>query len=355
MFQLSFQDQTFRTPADFSKQESNLPDFVKSTFTFCANWLVGNQTFEQLTSGSTGIPKKISLDRSQMTESAKATQGFFKTDEHTKLLCCLNPEFIAGKMMLVRAMVWNSEIELVEPNSNPLLNCFQIPDFVAMVPLQAANSLSGNESLVKLLKINNLIIGGAPIPEKLKSELLKNKILAYQTYGMTETVSHIALASITSRSIVYHTLPGVRIGVDERQALWIESPMSGSNPIQTNDQVELLSNSTFRWLGRVDFVINSGGVKIHPELLEQKAAAIINEFYPCSDFFFIGIKDEKLGEKVCLLVEVEKPDMDSARELKHNLESILCRFENPKEIFFVEKFVRTPTGKINRLQTAKCL
>jgi O-succinylbenzoic acid--CoA ligase len=355
MFQLRFQDQTFLTPSDFRKKESDLPDFAKSSFAFCASWLTGNQTFEQLTSGSTGIPKKISLDRDQMTESAKATQGFFNTDEHTKLLCCLNPEYIAGKMMLVRAMVWNCEIELVEPNSNPLLNCFQIPDFVAMVPLQAANSLIENKSLLTLLKINNLIIGGAPVPEKLKRELVKNKILAYQTYGMTETVSHIALASITSKSLVYHTLPGVRIGIDERQALWVESPMSGSNPIQTNDHIELLSARTFRWLGRVDFVINSGGVKIHPELLEQKIAAVIDEFYPSSDFFFTGIKDEKLGEKVCLLVELKKPDLDSARELKNRLKPVLSRFENPKEIFFVEKFVRTPTGKINRLQTAKCL
>jgi O-succinylbenzoic acid--CoA ligase len=355
MFQLKFQDQTFRTLDDFRKQRSDLPDFAKSAFVFCANWLAGDGTFEQMTSGSTGSPKKISMDRSQMTESAKATQGFFKTDEHSKLLCCLNPEYIAGKMMLVRAMVWDSEIELVEPDSNPLLKCYLIPDFVAMVPLQVANTLFNKDSLAKLLKINNLIIGGAPVPEKLKSELLKNKILAYQTYGMTETVSHIALAPITSKPLVYYTLPGVRIGVDERQALWVESPMSGLNPIQTSDQVKLLSNSTFRWLGRVDFVINSGGLKIHPELLELKAAAIINEFYPGSDFFFTAIKDEKLGEKVILLVEVEKPDLDSARELKHKLKSILSRFENPKEVFFVEKFVRTPTGKINRLLTTKNL
>lgn len=355
MFQLKFQNQTFSTVADFKHQPSDLPDFARSAFEFCTDWLEGKEFFEQKTSGSTGTPKIIRLERSQMIASALATKGFFGTGENTKMGCCLNPEYIAGKMMLVRAMVWESEIELVEASSNPMFEISETPDFLAMVPLQVEQSLNEKGSLEQLQKVKNLIIGGAPLSENLKARIVKSGIHAFQTYGMTETVSHIALAKITAENMTYRTLPGVEIGVDEREALWVKSPMSGPLPVQSNDQVILLSQNTFQWLGRVDFVINSGGVKIHPEILEAKASGIIEKFLPDSQFFFAGIKDEKLGEKVILIIEGTEVDSNSLDDLKDKLKAELNRFENPKEIFFVNRFTRTPSGKLDRNKTVQSL
>src|SRR5690606_30000600 len=126
--------------------------------------------------------------------------------------------------------------------------------------------------------------------------LTENGIHAWQTYGMTETVSHIALARIAKEQLVYTTLPGVEIGLDMRGALWVKSPMSGVEKVQTNDLVELKTDKHFVWLGRTDFVINSGGIKLHPELLEQKLEPLVHKFFPGSKFFFFGEKNERLGQ-----------------------------------------------------------
>jgi O-succinylbenzoic acid--CoA ligase len=143
--------------------------------------------------------------------------------------------------------------------------------------------------------------------------------------------------------------------VDDSEALWIKSPMSGPLPIQTNDRVALLTNNTFQWLGRVDFVINSGGVKIHPEILEAKSSEIIEKFFPESQFFYTGIKDEKLGEKVVLILEGTETANPRIADLKNNLKAELKRFENPKEIFFVNSFIRTQSGKLDRNKTVQQL
>jgi O-succinylbenzoic acid--CoA ligase len=350
MFQLHFRDEIFSSLEHFDKSFEALPDFAQSALTFCQAWLSGEKTFVQQTSGSTGLPKKIELSREQMHASAMATGAFFEVNTETKLLCCLNPEYIAGKMMLVRAMVWNCPIWLVAPEGDPLTRIDFAPDFVAMVPIQVEKSIRSTSSLRKLQEVNAVIIGGAPLSETLKSELVKQHVPAYQTYGMTETVSHITLAKITKETLLYETLPGVNIGQDERGALWTQSPMSGPEKIQTNDLVELKSANSFIWLGRTDFVINSGGVKLHPELLEQKTEILMQQFFPGCRFFFFGEKDEKLGQKLVLVVESE-PNPYKSEKLKSALANNLGKFEVPKEIYFIEQFSWTANGKINRFQT----
>lgn len=353
MFQLHFNNQIFQSKEDFEAVELELPLFAKAAFTFCKAWLAGENSFIQQTSGSTGTPKKIEIHRQQMLESAKSTGAFFKTNSKEKLLCCLNPVYIAGKMMLVRAMVWDCPIWLVEPKSNPFLELPDefIPDFVAMVPLQVEATLSNPKTLKSLQKVPNLIIGGAPISEKLTSQLLEKKLLAWQTYGMTETVSHIALAKIEIGELMYQTLPSVEIGQDNRGAIWIKSPMSGPEKVQTNDLVKLETETSFHWLGRADFVINSGGLKIHPELLELKSEALITEFFPGCRYFFFGEKDEKLGQKLVLILEKTEPDKELAKLLQSSLLDILGTYKTPKEIYFRPTFVQTESGKINREKT----
>ncbi|GAB3222785.1 AMP-binding protein [Algoriphagus aestuariicola] len=350
MFQLHIGNQVFSDAADFELDASAFSEGKKAALAFCKAWLSGDQTFFQQTSGSTGAPKRIELTRDQMQASATATGAFFKTTSDTRLLCCLSPEYIAGKMMLVRAMVWNCPVWLVEPSGNPLEDLGFIPDFVAMVPLQVEKSLNNPKSLDILKKVGNLIIGGVQTSELLKKQLAENQILAWQTYGMTETVSHIALAKINDEELLYQVLPGVEIGMDERGALWVKSPMSGTEKIQTNDLVELLSDSSFRWLGRVDFTVNSGGVKLHPELLEKRSETIIQTVFPGSQFFFFGEPDERLGNKLVLVLETEENN-EKSELLLEKLSEILHPYEIPKRVRFLNSFVMTDSGKINRLKT----
>ncbi|GMQ27802.1 AMP-binding protein [Algoriphagus confluentis] len=351
MFRLHFENQAYSKAEDFEVNPRDLPEYAQAAFSFCKSWLEGEKTFTQSTSGSTGTPKQIPISRDQMMASAQGTGSFFKTDPNSKLLCCLNSAYIAGKMMLVRAMVWNCEIHLVEPSSDPLSKVDEDFDFVAMVPLQVQASMEDQTSLPKLKSIPHLIIGGAPISAKLKVNLVENGIEAWQTFGMTETVSHIALAPIQADELIYQILPGVQFGQDQRGALWIQSQMSGPDPIQTNDLIEPRSETSFVWLGRADFVINSGGIKIHPEFLEAKIESHVQRFFSDSRFFIFGKKDEKLGEKVILLIESSTIDEKKAGELLTELKHQLGKYEVPRKISFIPSFQMTPSGKINRKKT----
>jgi O-succinylbenzoic acid--CoA ligase len=182
--------------------------------------------------------------------------------------------------------------------------------------------------------------------------LSKEGIAAWQTFGMTETVSHIALAPIRTGELIYEALPGVEIGVSENQCLWIQSPMSGSEKIQTNDILELRSKNTFTWLGRVDFAVNSGGIKLFPEQLEQKINAWMTGRFPGVPYFFFGETDERLGERLVLYVEGEASQFH-LEVLDEGLKKILGKYEVPKKINLLPRFTYTETGKINRPVTAK--
>ena len=169
---------------------------------------------------------------------------------------------------------------------------------------------------------------------------------------MTETVSHIALAPIEEGELVYQALPGVAIGINEQDCLWIQSPMSGTERIQTTDQIELRSKNTFTWLGRADFVVNSGGIKLFPEQLEKKISAWMSERYPGVPYFFYGEADERLGQRLVLFVESEQ-SVVTLEVLEEELKKFLGKFEIPKQIYLLSSFKYTPSGKINRPETAK--
>jgi O-succinylbenzoic acid--CoA ligase len=331
--------------------------YVHQALTFCQQWLKGVQEFELKTSGSTGKPKAIRILRKQMEISAEATKAFFNIDPWSILFCCLNTDLIAGKMMLVRAMEWNADLILTKPKENPLEDLwsdFSI-DFAAMVPLQVATCMAKDLSLQKLKNIRNLIIGGAPSSESLRGRIVSEKINAYQTYGMTETVSHIALAPITTDDLLYQVLPGVSIGTDSSGCLWINAPTANEEILETNDLVELLNKSQFKWLGRSDFTINSGGLKIQPELLEPQLLPYITKHFGDISFFICGIKDEKLGQKLVLVLECKDAEANEIKRLKLDLSSNLPKYHVPKEILTIEKFKRTESEKINRLETIKLL
>lgn len=353
MFQLRYQSYYYSKSQPLPNIEE-LPEFAQVAFAFCRDWLAGQETFTQWTSGSTGAPKLQALNRTQMVASAAATGAFFGTTSNQELLCCLNPDYIAGKMMLVRALVWDCPITLVEPSANPLLGLEGKISFVALVPLQVENCLADKKSKLLLQSIPQVLIGGAALPYKIQRELIQHKIRAWQSFGMTETVSHIALAEIGDGELLYQALPGVAIGINEQQCLWIQSPMSGGEKIQTNDNIELRSKNTFTWLGRADFVVNSGGIKLFPEQLERRIAPLLDETCPGGTYFLFGEKDPRLGERLVLFVEGTE-DESKRLALKAGLKRILGKYEVPKEIYFKIAFAYTPSGKINRHVTAATL
>jgi O-succinylbenzoic acid--CoA ligase len=350
MFELRYQSYHYSKSQDLPNLEE-LPEFAQVAFTFCRDWLAGQETFTQQTSGSTGVPKLQVLSRAQMEASATATGDFFETTNSGHLLCCLNPAFIAGKMMLVRALVWDCPITLVEPSANPLLSLEAQISFVALVPLQVEAILAEKKSRLLLQAIPHVLIGGAALPHKTQQGLVQQGIRAWQSFGMTETVSHIALAPIETGELVYQALPGVSIGVNEQECLWILSPMSGAEKIQTNDTIELRSKNTFTWLGRADFVVNSGGIKLFPEQLERRIAPLLEETCPGSAYFLFGEKDNRLVEQLVFFVEVTS-DETKRLALEVGLGQILGKYEVPKKIYFKPAFAYTPTRKIIRHATA---
>ena len=308
--------------------------FYKQTIgEFLLEWLNSSESIIVSTSGSTGNPKKIHLKKEQMINSAMATGTFFKLKEENTALLCLPCTFIAGKMMLVRAMVLGLELDCVNPDLKPLSNNSKTYDFAAMIPLQVQNSIK------QLCVINKLIIGGAPIGNNLESDLksLPNNI--YETYGMTETITHIAIRKVGAP--FFKALPEVILTKDEKDCLVINVPKISNTTIVTNDLVDLVGATKFKWLGRYDNIINSGGVKLIPEKIENELAKYIQQ-----RFFVAGLPDEQLGKKLVLVVEGKENTEQLLQVIKEK--TLLKKFEVPKRIYQIPSFIETENGKVLR-------
>ncbi len=321
-------------------------EFERKVLEFLQEWFSDSETVSVQTSGSTGTPKIFEIEKSRMLNSAKMTCGFLGLKEGDSALLCLPVQYISGKMMLVRAIERKLKVIISEPSSTPEIS--QNIDFCAMTPLQVQNSLD------KIYLIKNLIIGGASVSEKLKSQLTseletrKSEQKIFETYGMSETLSHIALKQISpNREECFTLFNEVKISVDERNCLKISAPKLNPEILQTNDIVELLNEKQFRFLGRFDNVINSGGVKIFAEELENLVKKLIDR-----DLVFLGKPDEILGEKLVLVIEGRND-----KNLKSQISNL--KFENkfhiPKEILFLEKFPRAENGKILRKEILKII
>lgn len=321
--------------------------FEQAIGDFLLDWLDEKPVIEVKTSGSTGRPKSILLKKSQMVNSALATGDFFGLSPGDSALLCLPCDFIAGKMMLVRSMVLGLELDYVEPSSNPLEYNSNSYDFCAMVPLQLKKSLG------KLKQIRTLLVGGASVSNALEKKVEPESTTIFETYGMTETITHVAVRKIhpIPPSVVetfFKTLPGITISTDSRDCLVIDAPDVCDNKVVTNDLADLVSETEFKWLGRYDNIINSGGIKLIPEQIEAKLAQIITK-----RFFVAGLPDEKLGQKLVLVVEGEMDTNNLLQEIISS--SVLNKFEVPKAIYAVSKFSETDNRKILRHETLKIL
>ena len=318
-------------------------DYQKDIGDFLLDWLDDEAYIVVNTSGSTGAPKAIKILKEHMVNSAKATGSFFKVSEGSTALLCLSGGYIAGKMMLVRAMVLGWKLDTVAPKSNPLDEVYKQYDFCAMVPLQLDNSIS------RLHLLKKLIVGGGAIPEHLIALVQGVKTKIYETYGMTETVSHIAARRINSKKkdiseCFFKTLPQVVISTDERNCLVIKAPLLSNETLTTNDIVDIITYKKFLWKGRFDNVINSGGIKLFPEQIERKLQLAIRQ-----RFFVSAEPDNTLGNKLILIIENITKTISAEAYLKKikQLEDI-GKYEVPKKVYFLDQFEETPTGKVHR-------
>jgi len=329
-----------------NKNDQAHDTWENAIYQFIKNWFDDTDYIITNTSGSTGIPKEIRLAKTSMRNSAQLTNAFFGLDETKTTLLCLPASYIAGKMMLVRAIVGGFNLITVEPKANPFESLETPIDFAAITPYQLHYSIDS----LKQIKIENIIVGGGHV--NLKLEVLTETIPSrmFETYGMTETCSHIALRQINGleKADVFSILNGVTIGQNEQDCLTISAPHLFENEIITNDIVEIIDNSSFRWMGRIDSIINSGGIKIYPEFVEKKIESIVT-----TNFFISSITNEVSENQIVLIIESQ--ENPSKIDLFLKLKKLLTKFEIPKQIFFLPKFVYSTNNKILKKETMKLL
>jgi O-succinylbenzoic acid--CoA ligase len=317
-----------------AKHEISLGNFI-------IKWLNESDEIIVKTSGSTGKPKKIKVKKEHMMNSAKATGVYFKMGEGSRALLCLPTKYIAGKMMVVRAMILGWDLHVVAPEKDALTQYDNTYDFAALVPYQVYHSFKA------LSKVKRLLIGGGPVPDSLETKLQNSPTEAFATYGMTETITHVAVRRLNGAGAtpIFSALPDIKFSLDDRGCLVITAPKITDDIVVTNDLVTLNSPTSFVWIGRYDNVINSGGIKIFPEKVENKLSEFITR-----PFIISSEKDEALGSRLILVIE--NPNQEPLSNFSEAFNSLLPH-EKPKKIYTVSKFPYTKTGKIKRKDVFK--
>ena len=302
---------------------------------FANEWLSASDYIVAHTSGSTGIPKEIHLPKSDMIVSARATNESFSITSASTIAAPLSVNYIAGKMMWVRAHIAGCKL-LEMPVSNEVIVNSSI-DLLAIVPSQVESLLSQADAPQR---IKNLIIGGAPLSDNLRQHLIDKGFNAFMTYGMTETCSHVALSKISDGDNIFEAMPGISFASDNRGCLVINAPQYTFKQVITKEMVKLCSPTSFIWIGTYHNIINSGGIKISPEQLEISIKKFIDK-----DFYIVGEPDEKWGQVAVMIFEGHKDEeSDILQALRKNIDHRLC----PKKAIAVDKLPKTSNGKIQR-------
>ncbi|WP_436516455.1 AMP-binding protein [Ekhidna sp. To15] len=291
-------------------------------------WYSNAQFLTHQTSGSTGRPKKVNISREKIEISTRATMAYIDPEKSIKSsLLCLNPFHIGGAMVIYRSLICNHDLTIVEPSSDisEVLKKNHF-DLVSLVPIQF-NALTKSQ----LDQFGTILIGGAPIGV-IDTESKSN---IYSTYGMTETVSHIALRKINEE--FFSTTGDTEVAYSRNNLLKIKGAITDNNWLTTNDVVEIQSNKLFKWLGRQDFMINTGGIKVNPEDIERQLNLVLE------DEFIIGsLPDKQLGSKIVLISSGEEKTIDYSH---------LEKYHRPKANYFGQIIFRTESGKIDRRKT----
>ena len=313
---------------------------------FISDWKSASPYLEVQTSGSTGTPKRIMVRKEQMVNSARLTCDYLGLRQGDKALLCMPLRYIAGKMMVVRSLV------------------------AGLIPLQVYNTLQVPEERERLCQIDILIIGGGSIDHELETRIQELPICVYSTYGMTETLSHIALRRLNGpdASPYYTPFPSVKLSLSTDDTLIIDAPLVTDETLVTNDVAELLPDGRFRILGRKDNIINSGGIKIQTEIVEE----ILRPIIP-TNFAITSVPDPKFGEAMILLIttgndhfpskktassligeqSLSLPENNLFSELEEMIFGILPKYQRPKHILRIESIPLTGSGKIDRAACRK--
>jgi O-succinylbenzoic acid--CoA ligase len=354
---VTYQAKELATLCEKMQTNTATPAWKQSIYKFIQEWLGDDATVKVKTSGSTGKPKTITIHRSQMEYSAQLTGKYLGLKKGDKALLCLSADYIAGKMMIARAFTLELDLLLAEPTGNPLEHIPNdaVIDLVAMVPFQlkALLDLKHNRLNDRLSRIKNILLGGAPVSKELRSVIKDFPNHIYETFGMTETVSHIALKQLSGGggdTYFETTDSAIILGQYDRDCLVIIAPELSPQPVVTNDVVELKDERHFRWLGRVDNVINTGGIKLLPEELEHRISPFVNDRY-----FFAAKPDKELGQKLVMVIESAPYTTEKLASLEKQFKTVLGRYELPKETIFMTPFVEAGNHKINRKETLSAL
>lgn len=352
--------------------------FLQKLDAFLTDWFSDSPSIRVHTSGSTGTPKEQIVRKEQMMHSALLTCRFLNLRKGDRALLCMPLEYIAGKMMVVRSLVAGLDLYLRAPSGHPFARLETPVRFAAMIPLQVYNSLQVETERQRLSRTESLIIGGGAIDRVLEKEIQTFPNAVYSTYGMTETLSHIALRRLNGphASSSYTPFPSVRISLSKEDTLVIEAPGVCDEKLETNDIARLSPDGSFTIIGRKDNIINSGGVKIQIECVEEALRSIIS-----ATFAITSVPHPKFGEAVVLLIEKEAggeeethsagqaPQVSCSRDthshpdslrgknrredLKAAIDRTLEKYQRPKFIVEVEAVPQTGSGKINRAECRK--
>lgn len=311
---------------------------------FLSEWHNDSSTIKVHTSGSTGVPKEMHVEKAQMVNSARMTCRFLKLGSNDKALLCLPLDYIAGKMMVVRSIVAGMELISVEPSAHPLSGLTTIPDFAAMTPMQVARTFENADETEVFTKIRNVIIGGGAIDPRTEKQLRTCNNAIWSTYGMTETLSHIALRRVSGENSTHWYTPfeGIIVSQADNSTLTVNAPMLHKGILQTNDIVEMNTNGQFRIIGRRDNTINSGGVKIQIEEVEER----LKELCPNVPFIITSRPDAIFGEAIVALIPKSADEM--GEKALQDAISALPKYWRPKSIVHTEKLPMTETGKPDR-------
>ena len=331
----------------FSKEEIleieiSAESHLNEVLLFLKFWFDESEEMEVQTSGSTGKPKLITISKQSFVESAKNTCDYLKLDSKTKALLCIPVTYIGGKMMVIRALFSGYNLFVQEPSANPLEELKEEIDFIAITTYQAY--YIGEKSAKELKKIKNVIIGGGKINDFFVEVVSKHKNNIYSTFGMTETVSHIGLKKLNGKdkSDFFTVFPAYKISENAENCLVIDCPTLSKYKIITNDIVEIVSEQEFKWLGRKDNIINSGGIKIYPEEIEEKLVP----FLLGRNYYITYLPDEQLGNK--LILKIKKNSLINEEVDLIFINSKLEKHKTIKEIIYVNDFEYTETEKIIR-------
>lgn len=329
-----------------SATEASELNFKLELVAFLQDWFDESAELTVKTSGSTGTPKLMRVSKERMMRSAQLTLEFLQLKPNDAALLGMPLYYIAGKMVVVRSLVGGLDLYPVAPCGHPLQHCDQHFAFAAMIPLQVFNSLQDEVERERLRAIEQLIIGGGAIDAALERALDDFPHHVWSTYGMTETLSHIALRRINGpeASLFYQPFAQVQLSLSSEGTLVIDAPLVAPQTLVTNDIVIFNEQGQFRIKGRKDNVINSGGIKLQIEELEAKVKALA----PSWDFQISAQTHPKFGQIVVLLItRASLPTTDTTSYLEQVLQD-LPRFERPKRYVVLEALPRTGTNKPDR-------